>query len=133
LVARNLYPHLVSPIDRLLLQTDERLDGLFWHGVGRALYFAPTNFLPCGTSLLRAIQMTQREPAHSLGRLNALAGLVWAATLVNIRHPEIMENFINTHGDQFSMWEPFYNGVTSSIVVWQDSARDDTSVSQFCR
>ncbi len=131
LVVRNLYPHLVSPIDHLLSETDESLAGLFWHGIGRALYFAPTNCLPSGTSFLRAIEMTQREPAHTLGRLNAMAGLIWAATLVNIRHPAIMENFVNTQGSQFSMWDAFYNGMTSSIVVWHDCAGDDSSLSQF--
>jgi len=133
LVARNLYPHLVLSIDQELSSSDERLAGLFWHGVGRALYFAPTNFLPCSSSFLRAIEMAEREPVHDLGRTNAMAGLTWAMNLVNLRHPEVMENFLKQYGDQLCSTDAFSNGVSSSIVVWQDSAGNDSSLSQFRR
>src|SRR5205085_2866059 len=40
---RNLSPQLMPSIDRQLAEADEEMVGYFWHGVGRALYFAPTN------------------------------------------------------------------------------------------
>jgi hypothetical protein len=44
LVVRNLYPHFLMAIDAELAELDHRLVGYFWHGVGRAMYFAPGNF-----------------------------------------------------------------------------------------
>ena len=90
LVARNLYPQLVRLIDRQLAELDEKLLGYFWHGVGRALYFAPTSFVPCVNANQRALERAEREPPHELGRRNALAGLAWALTLINIRQPQVM-------------------------------------------
>ena len=75
--------------------------------------------------------MSWREPPHEQGRLNALAGLVWAMTLVNIRHPEIMETFLKHHGDQVSQSSAFSNGVSSSIMIWYDSAPNDPYLTAF--
>jgi hypothetical protein len=131
LVARNLYPHMVGIIDRHLSEMDHDLLGYFWHGVGRALYFAPTNFLPCSSSPWRAVEMSERESPHELGRLNALAGLAWALTLVNIRQPEILEAFLKCHGDRLADSDAFSNGVMSSIIIWRHSAMNDSYITQL--
>ncbi len=99
--------------------------------VGRGMYFAPTNFLPDGNSG-RAVKMTCQEPPHELGRRNALAGLAWAITLVNIRHPEILESFLKHHGHQLGDRDAFINGVSSSVMIWRDSTVDDPSLETFC-
>ena len=133
LVTRNLYPHLVQVVDRQLEEIDERLVGYFWHGVGRAIYFAPTNFLPFNSSPWRAVEMTEREPPHEIGRLNALAGLVWAMMLVNIRQPEILETMVRHHGTKFSQGDALSNGVSSAIMIWRDSTADDSCIAALCQ
>jgi hypothetical protein len=125
LAARNLHPQMVPIIDRQLSEINDTLVGYFWHGVGRAIYFAPTNFLPGGSAPWRGVEMTQREPAHETGRLNALAGLAWALTLVNIRHPGILETLLKYHGHELSASDAFRNGVTSALITWHDSTEGD--------
>src|ERR1044071_8084565 len=124
LVTRNLYSHLVQVVDRQLHEIDEKLAGYFWHGVGRAIYFAPTNFLPFNNSPWRAVEMAQREPPHEVGRLNALVGLVWALTLVNIYQPKILETLLRRHGRELSQQDALANGVSSAVIIWLDSTGD---------
>ena len=103
LVTRLRYPQLVRIVDRRLSAIAPDVLGYFWHGVGRGLYFLPLNALPCSSSTWRAVEMAQDEAPHTLGRLNALGGLAWAVTLVNIRHPAILEAFCNSMG---MSWRP---------------------------
>jgi hypothetical protein len=131
LVTRNLYPQMMTGLDQEMGKMDEDLMSYFWHGVGRGIYFAPTNLLPDGNTS-RALQMTRQEPRHELGRRNALAGLGWAIALVNIRHPEIMEGFLKDRGDQLDDNDAFVNGVSSSVIIWRDSTVNDSSLEAFC-
>jgi len=131
LVTRNLYSHLVQIVDRQINDIDKDLLGYFWHGVGRAIYFAPTNFLPFNNSPWRAVQMTQREPAHEIGRLNALVGFVWALTLVNICRPEILETLLRRHRNELSQNDALSNGVSSAVMIWLDSTGNDSCVDRL--
>jgi hypothetical protein len=133
LVTRNLYPQMIPKLDPELRQIDENLAGYFWHGVGRGIYFAPTNFFPDGNSLARALKMARQEPPHELGRRNALAGLTWAMTLINIRNPEILESFLKNHGSQLGDRDAFSNGVGSSVMIWRDSTVADDYLREFLR
>lgn len=133
LVARNLYPHLICVVDRQLQKLDEKLLGYFWHGVGRAIYFAPTNFLPFNNSPWRAVEMSRREPEHETGRLNALAGLVWAMVLVNIRQPEILAALLRGHRGELSQSDALSNGVSSAVMIWRDSTGDTSYLDALCR
>ena len=133
LVTRNLYPQLVHVVDRQLQKIGEDQVGYFWHGVGRAIYFAPTNFLPFNNSPWRAVEMSQREPPHEIGRLNALAGLVWAVVFVNIRHPVILETLLKHHWTELTRNDAFSNGVSSSILIWRDSTTDDSFIDALCQ
>ena len=45
LFTRSFHQDLVEVVDRELQQSANDLLGYFWHGVGRATYFAPRNFL----------------------------------------------------------------------------------------
>jgi hypothetical protein len=132
LAARNLHPHLVSLIDRELASMNEDLVGYFWHGVGRAIYFTPSNFLPTSSAPWQAVKMARREPPHELGRLNALAGLVWSLVLVNIQHPQILELFLRHHGQQFGENDAFANGLISALVIWRDSSPNDAFIEKLC-
>ena len=125
-------PRVVLSVDRQLAAIDPDLVGYFWHGVGRAVLF-PLNALPCARSSWRAVEMAQGEAPHALGRLNALAGLVWAVTLVNIRHPEILEAFLQQHAHALSANDACANGVSSALMIWYDMQGDDPYLQAFCR
>jgi len=131
LAARNLYPHLVPHLDHELMLMNEELAGYFWHGVGRALYFSPTNFLLIGSMPSRAMEAARHEPPHETGRLNALAGLVWALALVNIRHPQVLELFLKHHRSHIEENDAFASGLTSALVIWRNSARKDASIEKL--
>jgi hypothetical protein len=77
--------------------------------------------------------MLQLEAPHTLGRLNVLAGLAWALTLVNIRYPEILETFLKHHGDLLSTSDAFANGVSSATMIWYDMTWNDPYLKAFCR
>ncbi len=131
LVTRLLYPQIVRIIDWRLSAIDPDLVGYFWHGVGRGLYFLPINALPCTSSTWRAVEMAQEEPPHSLGRLNALGGLAWAVTLVNLRHPAILETFLKQYGGVISANDAFSTGVSASLMIWYDIEKDDPYLRAF--
>lgn len=132
LACRTLYPHLVGAIDRQLALKDEDLLAYFWHGVGRAIYFAPTNLLPFRNAPWAAgLQACSLEPPHALGRRNTAAGFAWALTLVNMRQPEVMSSFLTQHVDDVSSSDAFSNGVCSAVISWHDSAPGDDDLHPF--
>lgn len=117
-VARNLHSRAVPEIDRQLARNAPGLVGCFWHGVGRGLYFSPVHAAPGSTGA--ALAAAASEPPHEEGRRNAIAGLVWAVTLVNLRHPEILEGFLARHARQAA--GALADGVSSAVAVWCDAA-----------
>jgi hypothetical protein len=132
LVAHNLYPHLLRSIDDELMELDQRLVGYFWHGVGRAIYFAPSNLCPGNSAPWRAVEMALSEPPHELGRLNALAGLIWSLALVNLRQPQILELFLKFHWPQIADIDVFDKSLSSAFLIWRDSSPDDTLIERVC-
>lgn len=130
LVARNLYLHLVGRLAGILAALDPVLAEYFWHGVGRGLYFAPTHALPNSGSHRRAFEKAWREPPDEAGGRNATAGLAWALTLVNLRHPEILAGVLRRPGDVGSA-EAFANGVASAVVVWHEIVGRDAQLEAF--
>jgi hypothetical protein len=90
LATRTLYPNLVSLIDAHIPSVDPDLQGYFWHGAGRAMYFDPMNMLPSVNAPWRAIRRLDQEAPHDVARANVLSGLAWAITVVNMRQPSVM-------------------------------------------
>jgi hypothetical protein len=114
---------LVAPVDRALREVAPEVRGFFWHGVGRAIYFLPQNFLPCST--WQTFEMARREAPDEPARLNAVAGAAWAVTLVNQRQPEILANLIvGPHGDRLAPDGAFSNGVASAVIMRADTTPD---------
>jgi hypothetical protein len=131
LVIRLRYPQMVYSVDRrLALIAPEYLD-YFWHGVGRGLYFLPLNALPCSSSTWRAIDMAQEEAPHTLGRRNALAGLAWPLTLVNIRHPAILETVLQQYGETLAVNDVFSSGVSAALMIWYDIEGSEPYLTAF--
>jgi hypothetical protein len=91
--------HLTS---RELEHTDPEGFEYFWHGVGRAHYFLPVHFVPGYGSIWHAVRMIRQAVPNDRAWLNAIAGLAWAVTMVNIRHPQIVANLLRYHGTQLA-------------------------------
>ena len=131
LVARNLYPHLLLAIDAELAKLDQQLIGYFWHGVGRAIYFAPSNFLVTCSAARRAMEMALSEPPHELGKLNAVAGVVWALTLVNLRQPQILELFLRYHWSQMAAVDVVGKSLSAALLIWRDSSPTNSLIDKL--
>lgn len=133
LVARHLYPQMVLIVDQHLAHTDPTAADYFWHGVGRGLYFLPAHSLPCARAAGRVMTVLQREAQGHSRQHNALAGLAWAITLVNLRHPEVLAGFVRQHSETVSRSDAFTNGVVSSLLIWRVVAPNDPYLSAFCQ
>ena len=127
LIAVTLFPDFVGPIDREL-SGNEQLCGLFWHGVGRGLYFLPLHFLPAPWARERPVQYAAEAPSTAVGRVNALAGLAWAMTLVNVQDPEVIAQCLGEYARAAPEKGVLRNGVASALVVWMASAPEERSV-----
>lgn len=130
LVAQTFHPELVAPVDLELRQRAAGADLLefFWHGVGRAHYFAPRNFIPCNEIDWEG---TAGSAPHDAGRLNIVAGLAWAVTVVNMRQPVVMERLLRRHGEFLARTPAFSNGVASAAVMRHDTTPDARILRDF--
>lgn len=130
LVTRTWHPQIVKLIDRNLQQMSDEALGYFWHGVGRALYFAPTHLVP---ELYSPWFAVDSDPPHELGRMNARAGLAWATTLVNLRRPEILESLLRKRERFLTEDDAFANGVAASIAMASDVTPQNSIVASFLK
>lgn len=133
LIARVVRPRLVGPLDLELRRMEPELIGHFWHGVGRGLYFSPSNALPGGNIIWSSLGRAHSEPLHHLARVNAVAGFSWAVTLINIRDPVVLEWLLRRHGDEQLEVEAFANGARSAAMIWHDWAPRTPYLERLCR
>lgn len=133
LVTRTFHGDLVSEVDAALRRLgDEGVRGFFWHGVGRALYFLPINFLPAGDTTWRPFEMGLAEAPDPHARANVLAGLGWAFTLVNMRQPTLLERLLlEPFGSRLEAESGFANGVASSILMRTDTTPSAAIIGRF--
>lgn len=130
LITRTFHAALVPAVDRALREIDSQVVGYFWHGVGRAIYFLPVNFLPC--SDWQVFAMGQREAPDEEARANAWAGSAWAFTLVCQRQPQVLaELVVRPHGERLAAQPGFANGVASSAVMRFDTTPEAPFVTRF--
>lgn len=133
LVTRTFHGPRLHEMDaalRRLGEDDAR--GFFWHGVGRALYFLPINIVPAGDTTWRPFEMALAEAPDPTARHNAVAGLGWAFTLVDMRAPELMERLLLApHGASLRRLEGFANGVASSLTMRTDTTPGSELVDRF--
>ena len=128
LVTRFWHSQMVRVVEEHLRQIAPNILGYYWHGVGRALYFLPLYFVP---GLLSPWLAIEREAPHELALLNMTAGLAWATAIVNVRQPELMENFLRRRGERVGRTPAFTNGVMSSLIMGIDTTPGDTYILQF--
>lgn len=131
LVTRNLYPHLMPKMHLWLARSNAELPEYFWHGVGRALYFSPSSFLPGHSAPWKAFEMCRKEPPNVAGRRNAVAGFVWALALVNIRQPYILAEFLFHHGNELQEEEAVVNGICSALIIWTRSCSNNNDLTRM--
>jgi len=121
LVAINLHPRLLPDLDRGLRTLDPELVDYLWHGAGRGLYFSPLHALPVRSAMAWALDRARQEPRGERERRNALAGLAWALTLVNIRRPQILAGVLQHLGGAIWNEEAFAGGVAAAVLVWREA------------
>ena len=125
LIACTLYPHLLERLDGCLRAMNTGLWERFWHGAGRGIYFAPSNFLLFRAAPWSGLSMCMREPPHEAGKRNALSGFCFALTLVNLRQPEVLETFFKHHAAQAA---DCVDGVRSAMAVWTISSEGNETM-----
>jgi hypothetical protein len=131
LATRTLYPNLLRVLDREMPSVDPELQGYYWHGAGRAMYFEPAGWLPSVNAPWRMIRRLDLESPHELARRNILSGIGWALSVVNMRHPTVMETFLRHHAPLARVEDAFTNGVISSLMMRFDTTRDDWHISPY--
>jgi hypothetical protein len=124
---------MVQIISDELATLDEQVYGYFWHGVGRATYFLPINFIPGYGSISHAAEMIRRIAPDDTALRNAVAGLAWGVTMVNVRNPEIMEHWISRQKDQLAENDALTNGVISGLIMRQDTTPNAPFIEAFYR
>ena len=122
---------MVQIVSRILAESAPDVLGYFWHGVGRGTYFLPINFLPCYGSIWHAVQMIQQEVPDDFAWRNAIAGLIWGVTMVNIRQPAIVAYLLQQHGSQLTANDAFSYGVASSLMMRYDTTPDAPFIAPF--
>lgn len=89
LVAEHFYPRLTDRIGQVVAR-DPNLNHLFWHGIGRALYFELRNLVPGPNALRRAVAAIERRAPDEECRASAQAGLAWAIAMVGLSCPGLV-------------------------------------------
>jgi len=131
LATRTLYPNLLLLLDREIPSVNAELQGYFWHGAGRAMYFEPMGMLPSVNAPWRVIRRLDQEAPHDIARKNILSGIGWAIGVVNMRNPIVMESFLRHHAPLARAEDAFTNGVVGSLIMRYDTTRDDSNISPF--
>jgi len=124
LVVRCLYPHLLNSVSEAMEEMSPALRALFWHGVGRSLYFVPTNFLPIPGAQERMVKGGAAEAGRLDDRRQVLAGLCWAVALVNLPQTAVVRSLAMLCS-RLKMQAEFTNGLISALLVWRHMAPGD--------
>lgn len=125
LVVRGLYPQwLTVAADAMPSPT---LRSLFWHGAGRSSYFAPSSFIPLPGSHGRLLRAALEDAPDEDARLNVIAGLVWAAVLVNLPRPSVAASFAEACAS-LKLGDAFRNGLISALMAWRHMAPLDATL-----
>jgi hypothetical protein len=127
---RAMYAELVTLVSAALESARVDLVPYFWHGAGRAMYFAPTAACPVTATPQQGLDEALMSPPPEQ-RGNAIAGFTWAATLVNLRHPYVVERVVSAVAAK-PRWIPAGSaGIQSALEVWRRCAPGDGAIDDF--
>jgi hypothetical protein len=124
-------PEMARVLDKHLAEMNPLVAEYMWRGAGRALYFHPKNFIPGIKHPSRGIQICREIAPHDKAFRNLRAGIAWATTVVNMRHPGIMESVLLHQGKEDPDREFFVDGVVSAMIMRYDTSPDDSCISPF--
>ena len=105
---------LLGRIAGCISTIDKEAVPYFWHGVGRAMYFAPVYFLHGMDPVMRVVKQSGLD---DIERQNILSGLAWAITLVNMNDPQVVVEKWRHYGSHLTRDGGFSNGVLSALLV----------------
>ena len=110
-------PDLLWRVDERLAERSARARQFFWHGLGRGLYFDLGDMAPRPGAGWRAAERALELPPDESTRQNCLAGVAWAATLVNFLDPGVVAARLGAPalargGDSAA------NGIASVGLLW---------------
>ena len=131
LVARLRSHSRVQALARALAVLGGDLEASFWHGLGRGLFFVLGDAMPWRSSAGRALDRALTEPPHLLGRINALAGLACAMTLVCLPLPEALDLFLCQHAARIEEAEAFRQGIAAAVLLWRGTTGPGTLLDRF--
>jgi len=132
LAVRMFQPRLTAAVDAGLRRIDPDLAAGFWHGAGRALYFRPSHLLPGG--LARAVASCRREPPSAPpadNRLDALAGLAFAVSMVNLNHPGALERLLDQVVESGQEILAITSGVVGCLLARHHTTPADPAIAAF--
>lgn len=127
---RAMYGELVGLVSAALESARADLVPYFWHGAGRAMYFAPTAACPLAAGPQRGLDEALMSPPPDQ-RANAVAGFTWAATLVNLRHPSVVERVVSALAAKPRWIAASGAGIQSALEIWRQCAPGDGAVNDF--
>jgi hypothetical protein len=116
----------VATAGRLVCEIDRDAGGCFWHGAGRGVYFLPRHLAPASTE--RGLALCRRQPADEESRADALAGFVFAAVMVNLRHPPVLERVLARAAACASTTALIPDAVGASVLVRREVTPHDPAI-----
>jgi hypothetical protein len=110
------YP-LMDLVHKVLSDLDPIVWEFFYRGAGRALYFSPGHMMqPLFSPWIAAEMEAPNERAFKILK----AGIAWPTNIVNMRHPEIFEDFIARRGADEEYEGTIRHGVAASTTMAMD-------------
>jgi hypothetical protein len=128
LVTQTWHKQMVEPVSKHLQKIDPLACEFFWRAAGGAMYFSPLNWLPGWSPYFTA----ETEPADRSAKQNARAGVAWPFTIVNLRQPGIMANFLQRKSNEIKDKDAWLNGVLSALIMASESVPGHYYVAKFC-
>lgn len=133
LVLRCFFPDLVPVVDRVLSRRGDsegrQVRDFFWHGVGRAVYFLPLHLLPGYGTVEAALRRLEQEVAPGAALDSGRAGVAYAATMVNLGRPEVLERFVQRRPEAVD--RAFVEGVVSAVLLRQRTTPGASEIDLF--
>jgi hypothetical protein len=127
---RAMYAELMTLVSAALESARADRVPYFWHGAGRAMYFAPTAACPVAAAPQQGLDEALLLPPVPQ-RASAIAGFAWAATLVNLRHPYVIERVISAVAARPRWIAAASTGIQGALEVWRRCAPADGAIDDF--
>lgn len=128
LIVRTFLPRRTRAAGDRLRAFDRDLAGCFWHGVGRAVYFLPRRFIPSLGVIGQAAAACLEEAPDAESRRDALSGLFYAAAMVSLERPAVLERLLLHAGESPAAAAAFTSGVSACLVARHHTLPGDPAV-----